>query len=186
MIVRMAVEVAIIILLLALVAAVAGEVSKRSPGGSRHRALPRKILIQKNPNTERSPDMLRAILIPADEREPLRELTTEGTIVQLINQGIDSNRLIERVSSGPLRELGTIENVPVLVVDEEGRLDHLAPNSRATILYVPTASRLHNFLAGDAIVIGEGMTPDGPDFIGLADHVGVADIEDLITQYVHR
>lgn len=130
--------------------------------------------------------MLRAILIPADEREPLRELTSEVSIAVLLNQGIDSNRYIERVTSGPLRELGTVENMPVLVVDEEGRVDNLPANNRATILYVPSASRLHNYLAGDVLVVGEGMTDEGPDFIGLADHVGVSDIEDLIERYVNR
>lgn len=49
MILRVTIGVVLIVLLLALIGGVAEALSKRKPGGSRHRALPRKIHIQKNP-----------------------------------------------------------------------------------------------------------------------------------------
>lgn len=126
--------------------------------------------------------MPRLIRIPADLQVPITEV--EGKVeFPGLNDFFGPGSLVERVGSGPLRLLGTDNNVPVLVVDEEGRLKQLPYNERATILYVPAASRHRSWIAGDALVVGEGITAEGPDFIGLDDTIGRGNIEDLIAHY---
>lgn len=127
--------------------------------------------------------MARVVLIPADPQDAIRDV--EVPDVRLENlQRLIGGGYIERVTSGPLRDSASSEdNLPVMVVDEEGRLKHLRYNERATILYVPAASRQMHWIAGDAIVVGEGMTPEGPDFIDLPEDAGARTISDLIEHY---
>jgi hypothetical protein len=70
-----------------------------------------------------------------------------------------------------------------MVVDEEGRLNGAAYNERATILYVPGSFREQTWIAGDALIVGEGMTDEGPDFLTLPERIGVGDVVDLIERF---
>lgn len=128
--------------------------------------------------------MVRAVHIPADPQDTIRDVEVN---LERLGEFFGPGSLFERVTSGPLRdELGTVDNLPVLVVDEEGRLKSLPYNERATILYVPSASRHSHWIAGDALVLGEGMTAEGPDFLEVGAGVGARPVADLIERYRNR
>lgn len=126
--------------------------------------------------------MARFVKIPADPKQPIVDV--EGSWEYPGLNRLLGVELVERVTSAPLMdELGTDESRPILVVDEEGRVTSKPYNERATVLYVPHAARDFAWIAGDALVVGEEMTHDGPDFRGVADHIGSVDIERVIDKY---
>jgi len=128
---------------------------------------------------------MRAILIPADENERVREVDLpKGPWHLAFKQYFE---WFERVSTVPLRDRFTdLDGDVVMVVDEEGRVYDRPYNRRASFLYAPGAEHHRHYIAGDALLVGEGMTEDGLDFVPLQERVGVIDVEELIERYEKR
>lgn len=107
-----------------------------------------------------------------------------------LNELFGEDRFIERVKSARLQDrfgrsqVGDAHRVvPVMVVDESGRIDGLPINDMATRLYAPYPERHRYFIAGDAYIVGEGMTMEGPDFVGLPDEVTVEMIRQILDMF---
>lgn len=81
---------------------------------------------------------------------------------------------IERVVPTMFRQIreeriGIGQNWFVMIVDEDGIRQGLPVNQRASFLY---GTRNHGgSIYGDAWIVGEGYTDEGPDFVDLDDDV---------------
>lgn len=100
---------------------------------------------------------MRAVQIPIDPAVPVR-LVEVGTGYQSFAKAIGGPcQYIERVRC-PLTTFGL-----VTVVDEDGLFNDQPPNPRAWPLYPVPGYTLH----GAVLVMAEGMTAEGIDFVDL-------------------
>lgn len=103
---------------------------------------------------------MKAVRIPIEQSEPIEVVDVGGDWRSLAKAIGGSCEYIERIRC-PL----TLRHSLVLVVDENGLFDGQLPNYRAWPLYPVSGHQLH----GTVLVMAEGMTPDGPDFVDLPD-----------------
>lgn len=100
--------------------------------------------------------MFHAIQIPQDEERPLYKVAVEG----LSGMQAAVGGYIEILDLGPL--------TASLVVNEEGKLEKLPINRRATLLFwlLFPSVRHHDVIVGDVLIVGhpdkEGNTTDVP------------------------
>ena len=104
---------------------------------------------------------MKAIRVPADVKKPIVTIDVQKnweSLAAAIGGGCD---YIERFRCPLTPEYGLVG-----VLDEEGQYSQVQqPNQRAWALYpVPGYT-----LKGDVLVLAEGMTPEGVDFIDLPD-----------------
>lgn len=104
---------------------------------------------------------MRAVKVPHNPNDPIA-IVEVGHGWQTMAAAIGGGcQYIERVRCPLTPKFGL-----VMVVDEDGQMNQNQPNNlRAWPLY-PTSTYI---LAGDVLVMAEGMTDDGPDFIDLPD-----------------
>lgn len=101
----------------------------------------------------------------------------------LANATVGEGNLIERVFPRLFRlareeRIADGRNWFVMIVNEEGIRQGLPENVRASLLY---GFRDHGGrIYGDAWVIGEGYTEDGPDFVELDADITVEVVEAMI------
>lgn len=128
--------------------------------------------------------------------ERLIKIAVDGSITDIevstlryphLNVLLGDNRMVERVKVGRLTDwFPRNEGMgaqPVLIVDESGRVDGLPYNENATRLYAPLPDRHKYFITGDAYVVGEAMTREGPDFVGLTDNVTIEKVAELVAMF---
>lgn len=128
--------------------------------------------------------MANAIIIRTDGTVELIEVTLR---YPGLNSLFGEGSLVERVALPRLTDkFGTEDPYPVMVVDEESLLKDLPRNENATRLYVPAPYRDRHMIAGDALIVGEGMTSEGPDFVTLPERVTVEAIEALIETFEYH
>jgi hypothetical protein len=103
---------------------------------------------------------VKAVKVPADFTEPIAVIDVDYGWQHFAKAIGGPCQYIERFAC-PL----TPEHSLVGVVDEDGQFNGQLPNTRTWPLY-PVPGYL---LAGDVLIMAEGMTPDGPDFVDLPD-----------------
>lgn len=127
------------------------------------------------------------------------KLAVDGSITELslgsfnisdIDKLLGEGNMIERVKVArltdkfePTETKDAFRVVPVILVDESGLLKSLPYNENATRLYAPLPERHRYYLTGDAYVVGEGMTNDGPDFTDLPEAVTVEALAELVAYF---
>ncbi len=94
----------------------------------------------------------RVLHVPAASETPVTLLHLEES-----GQGLSAAIGAEHI------EWVSITPTLVLVVDEVGVLQNKPRNGRLSRSFYP------GLIAGDALIISEGMTGEGPDFISLTD-----------------
>jgi hypothetical protein len=104
---------------------------------------------------------MKAIRIPADPKQPISTIDVRSNFEALAAAIGSGCEYIERFRCPLTPELGLVG-----VVDEEGQYStKQAPNERAWALYPVPGYHLK----GDVLVLAEGNTPDGVDFIDMPD-----------------
>jgi hypothetical protein len=103
---------------------------------------------------------MKAVKVPADITQPITVIDVDYGWQNFARAIGGECQYIERFSCPLTQEFGLVG-----VVDEDGQFDGQPRNFRAWALY-PLPNYL---LAGDVLVIAEGMTPEGPDFVDLPD-----------------
>jgi len=128
--------------------------------------------------------MANAIIIRPNGIVELIEVTLE---YPGLNSLFGEGALVQRVALPRLtKRFGTEDPYPIMIVDEESLLKDVPRNENATRLYVPAAHRDRHMIAGDALIIGEGMTSEGPDFLPLPERVTVEAIKALIAEFEYQ
>jgi hypothetical protein len=103
---------------------------------------------------------VKAVRISTDPARPVTVIDVDYGWQQLAAAIGGPCQYIERVHCVLTEEHGL-----VMVVDESGKFDGQPPNFRAWPLY-PVPDYV---LAGDVLVMAEGMTEEGVDFVDLPD-----------------
>lgn len=118
------------------------------------------------------------------------KIGTDGTIerieVELEYPGLNKifgGGLIELVHSQRLTDRFAGMVAPIMVVDEEGRIKDLPLNEMASRLYAPKVYRDRFYIAGDALIIGEGMTSEGADLMALPEVVTIEALTELLAMF---
>lgn len=128
-----------------------------------------------NPGPHIRKEEMRLIRIPADDSLPVHVVELE------VPAGF------ERVSLNSLHDaFADTDGTVVMAVEEEFRFNHKPYNFRASVLYAPHQQHNQYYIGGDAFIVGEDMTPDGPDFVDVPIRIGSADIDDVIERYKNR
>lgn len=141
---------------------------------------------------------MKAIYVPADLEKMMVEIDLPTLKYPAINKALaayqPATQWIERVTSPALHSLAQPDYNPetrsggprypsvVMVVDEEGILNKLPVNERASVLYWSGG-----LIAGDAILVGEDEVDTGEgyaevDFTGLPERVTVQSVIDKILE----
>lgn len=88
------------------------------------------------------------------------KLTTEG-IASLIDLSADSNELLTlQVAVGGLIEAKTLKDGYTLIMNEEGKLEQLAINHRATEIWLANFPNFPDVIVGNVVIAG-GYDEDG-------------------------
>lgn len=103
---------------------------------------------------------MKAVKIPADASQPIQLIDVEYGWENFARAVGGPCRYIERFKC-PLTPVHSL----VGVLDEDGQYNGQPDNLRSWPLY-PLEGYV---LKGDVLVLREGMTPEGPDFIDMAD-----------------
>ena len=104
---------------------------------------------------------MKAIRVPADPKIPIQTIDVQKNFEALAEAIGNGCEYIERFRCPLTPEYGLVG-----VVDEEGQYSNKQqPNERAWALYPVPGYHLK----GDVLVLAEGQTRDGVDFIDLPD-----------------